>query len=228
MKDLRRALPALGKVVGRAHMYILECVLLRSDPSGILATGTDLEATLSVDIPGSCDSFGDAVVNLAELRKTLTGAKAVDPVTIESTGDGFASVTVGAMTHKLATPKQDRWTDTTTVTGPARHVDAGELATILGDCAAAMGDAVTHYYLCGIALQRGADGNLVAVAANSHVLHKVLTEIAWPVDTGIIVPRLAVNALLHALKTASGDMSITIGEKACRLHRRRLPPDLQG
>ena len=212
VKDLRRALPALGKVVGRSSIPILECVILRSYPSGILATGTDLEAILSVDFPGSYDSFGDAVVNLADLRKTLTGAKAGDSVTIESTGDSV-SVTIGGMTHKLAARDPADWPDITTVTGPTRHVDAGELASILADCAAAMSDEVTRYYLNGIALQRGADGNLVAVATNGHVLHKVETEIAWPVETDIIVPRLAVTALLHVLKTASGDMSITIGEK---------------
>ena len=122
---------------------------------------------------------------------------------------------------------------------PAECVD-GELADIpesalagaLADTAAAQSDEETRYYLNGILFERTAGAFLRTAATDGHRLHIHDTGWHWPAmgvertntETGetdrepsVIVPRLAVTALLHCLKGATIARDVLIESDGHRL-----------
>ena len=53
---------ALGSVASKSPLPLLSCVLLEADKSGLRVTGTDLDVTTSVLVPGSASASGKAAV----------------------------------------------------------------------------------------------------------------------------------------------------------------------
>ncbi|MYF07554.1 MAG: hypothetical protein F4233_06630 [Rhodospirillaceae bacterium] len=228
VRDLRAALAACGKIVGAGGhaIPILHCVLFDASESSVTVTGTDLDCTVTAEMPVSAASAGQCAVNFKELRKCLTKRPVGEAVTILA--DGTASrvtVTVGMAQHVLTAFGPGDWPRPVAVdSGEIAEIGAADLHSVLTDVQAAMSSEETRYYLNGALLERGPDDTLQAVATDGHRMHVRSTDVAWPdmgfaeidADTDemvgrksqVILPRVAVERLAVLTKDSAGDVMV--------------------
>ncbi len=184
---------------------------------------TDTDVTVRLDLP--CEIIGAGVVNGADRLLKMKPERIEfddDLVILES---GRRRLTIGTY------PAQE-WPDAPDV-GDADAFGA-DVITAIRECAVAMSDEETRYYLRGVFIDRRAGA---VVATNGHIMRVVpMSEIAADKD-GVIIPRETIE-LMRMLTDAAPARHIRLGAErfeiagdgwslASRYVRGEFPPDWQ-
>lgn len=178
---------------------------------------------------------GQAFAMALPLKKTLAYAKRGETMTVEAV-DNDVVVTRGDGRRFEDIPNGFAAAPEPLEIGATFFWPREAFAEALGRVAFAMSDEETRYYLNGILFEprpgcvEGEPGELRMVATDGHRLAACDTDLGaepadWPDSTytgaprGMIVPRLAVNILLRALKAEkSPEILVEIAENGLAIH----------
>ncbi|MPT48271.1 MAG: DNA polymerase III subunit beta [Sphingobium sp.] len=223
VKPLRGAVKAVGGVIEKRNTVpILAGLLMRSGPSTMTLTGTDLDMEISYQIDLAEAGQGKAmrvVAGSAVLDKIMAKLPADALMTMEEDTDARQiKVSCGRSRFTLPLMDADEFPEITQ--GGFDHqfeMMSAEFQAMMNAVRFAMSTEETRYYLMGIYLHV-ADGKLAAAATDGHRLARWVGELPDGAEgmPGVIIPRKAV-AVLDSLLDAVEQPKIEIGVSATRM-----------
>jgi DNA polymerase III subunit beta len=183
---------------------ILSHVLVAAQDGQVEVAGTDLDRRVAASFEAGVDEPGTAVLPADRLAGLLKGLPGDAVVTIKSDGAG-AALQCGRSRYKLpGLPPDDFPAPLEISDGAATFTFAADDVDALRAVAVAQSDEKTRFYLNGTCLH-AADGKLVMVATDGHVLITARTDIPHPTGS-IIIPRETVAAVLKM--AGNGDLAL--------------------
>ncbi|MBB3996910.1 DNA polymerase III subunit beta [Aureimonas pseudogalii] len=203
------------KVVERRNTIpILANVLVAVEDDGRLSVeGTDLDLSIRATAPAHTATVrkaGATTVPAALLSSIL--AKVKGEVRFHS-DERHAALTCGRAEFRLnELPVADFPEFASEEMPHGFTLGPAHLKRIVADVAFAISTEETRYYLNGILLERGPEGELVAVATDGHRLSKLVQRLAEPVAEmpRIIVPRKTVGLFGDIAEACDGDEAVEV------------------
>ena len=203
---------ALGSVSTKSPLPLLGCVLLEADKSGLRVTGTDLDVTTSVLVPGAVKTAGRAAVPARHfndvLRKMPKGPLAISIVSQQCEvryggGKGWSRFPVqdAAEFPRIPELKAD-----TRLSLPG---DA--LSRLIGRTGYAASTEETRPQLNGVLVQ-GNEKQVVFVSTDGHRLAKAVRKGAFGAlgKDGVIIPSRAFQAVSRTAEEATSAVDVEI------------------
>lgn len=203
---------ALGSVAAKSPLPLLGCVLLEADKGGLRVTGTDLDVTTSVVVPGSVRSPGRAAVSARHfhdvVRKMPRGELSV------AVRNGQCEVRYGGEKGWSRFPVQDpadfpRIPDLKAEATVSLEGDA--LSRLAARTVYAASTEDTRPQLNGVLVQ-GGDKQMLFVSTDGHRLARAVRKGAFAgvSKEGVIVPTRAMQAVSRTAEEATSPVQIEI------------------
>lgn len=194
---------------GRATVPILSHCRLTARGHTLTVEATDLDRHIAVAVEVEVIAEGTACLPVVRLAEALKRAPEEGPVRLETMADtGRVKMTAGRARWTFAGLQPDDFpTLGFGAIDIAFEVDADTLAGMLTRASAAASTEEVRYYLNGVCLLEGPDGNLCAVATDGHRL--ILVEAEMPEGGGGLTARIVPSASIAGiLATAAGTTEI--------------------
>ena len=203
---------AFGAVSSKSPMPLLSCVLLEADKHGLRVTGTDLEITTAVTVPGTTKTPGRAAVSARHLnevvRKMPRGALQVgfsgEQLEIKyGDGRGWSRFPVQDPSDFPRVPELKAETKIS--------LDAPAVSRLVARTAYAASTDATRPQLSGV-LVHGAADRLQLVATDGHRLARAGRKGSFSGlgKDGVIVPSRALGAVSRIADEATSPIEIEI------------------
>jgi DNA polymerase-3 subunit beta len=194
-----------GVVEARVPLPVASHLLLATEGPALRLTGTDLETTVRVSVPGEALAQGQVALpgqKFAELVRELPAL----PVTLDAENPAWITVTCGSARYRLAgAPPEDFPAPEAPGEGVRRELPADTLQAMLAQTRFAVSLDSHRAMLNGLLFELG-DGALTLVATDGHRLARARRSAEGGPDSATgIVPRKAVQQigrLLSAGQTA--------------------------
>lgn len=212
-----------GVVEKRSTMPILSNILLSCEGGKITVSATDLEIGITARASAEATKDGRVVVNARSLFEIVKESPAPE-IRLQSTGSSL-EVTSGTARFKVVAIDPAEFPTLPTSSGKSEvPLDAGELEGMIAKTYSAISTDETRPALNGLYLTEASGGEKGAfrvVATDGHRLSYVEREAAkkWKLDKGIIVPRKAVGELRRLLAEGSGELTVSVDDKAITFRR---------
>ena len=203
---------ALGSVSSKSPLPLLSCVLLEAEKGGLRVTGTDLDVTTSVFVPGVVTTPGRAAVSARHfnevIRKMPTGVLSLSIARQQcevkyGEGKGWSRFPVqdAADFPRIPELKPD-----------AKLSLAGDaLSRLIARTGYAASNEETRPQLNGVLIQ-GNDKQVVFVSTDGHRLARAIRKGGFSGlgKEGVIVPSRALQAVNRTAEEATSPMEIEI------------------
>src|SRR5436309_7273171 len=203
---------ALASVSTKSPLPLLSCMLLEADSEGLRITGTDLDVTTSVALPGAVKKPGRAAVSARHfhevVRKMSKGEVTLTVV------DGQCEVRYGGGKGWSRFPTQDP-ADFPRIpelkAEASLKLDGDALGRLVARSAYAASTEETRPQLNGVLLQ-GGDGKIAFVSTDGHRLARATHQgtFAGLSKDGVIIPSRALQAVSRGAEDATGPVEIEI------------------
>jgi len=203
---------AFGAVSSKSPMPLLSCVLLEADKNGLRVTGTDLEITTAVTVPGTTKTPGLAAVSARHLnevvrkmpRRALRAGFSGEQLEIKyGDGRGWSRFPVQDPSDFPRVPELKAETRIS--------IDAAALSRLVARSAYAASSDATRPQLSGV-LVHGATDRLQLVATDGHRLARAGRKGGFSGlgKDGVIVPSRALGAVSRIADEATSPIDIEI------------------
>lgn len=181
----------------KSTMPVLACANLTAKGKTLTVTGTDLNVTVTTEVPCDGDA-GVAIVDakdLAVLMARLPGSE----VRLSLSGN-VLTVKAKSTTHKLTTISPSSWNKTQGAPGKWQAVPGAEFAAGLRLCEPSVCRDLTRFHLNGMLL-RGDGGRLRVISTDGHRMHAAERKMAATLPD-MIVPEKATKAIARLVEDA--------------------------
>jgi DNA polymerase-3 subunit beta len=228
-QPLVSALATIAKVINKRDTTLaMGCVVIDSRGSAVRMSGATLRAWAHVEIDGLDTSPGIIAVDLAALQNAVTKSKAAS-FRLVDVGARLSVQPDGGAAIQLAKGAVELWPQPSPgFLEECQQPFALPAAQLRADLARAMvcvSTEETRYYLNGVFLHAVDDGATLRIASTDG--HR-LCRITRPAPEGMpadmpdsIVPRQSVEAILHVLAKAAGDVELAVGPALFRFRSGR-------
>ncbi len=195
----------------KSTMPILANVLLRTDGKDkILVAATDLNVTVSAELPCKVDVEGGITVGAKHLHEIVKGLPG-ESLSFKRADNNYAEIRAGKVNYKVVGmndrefPKLPNHREV-----KFNKVDAATLRDLVAKTFFSISTDETRYHLNGVMFE--CDGKIGRmVSTDGHRLSKVERPMDGPKLTqGIIIPRKGLMELRRALETADGQVEFGI------------------
>lgn len=203
---------AMGSVSAKSPMPLLSCLLLEAEKNGVRVTGTDLEITTAVVVPGTVGAIGKAAVSgrhfsdvvkkipRGELQLALNG----EQLEVRY-GDGKGWAKFPTQDHSDYPRVPDLKPETRIA------LDGETLARMAARTGYAASTDASRPQLSGV-LVHGSEKQLVLVATDGHRLARASRKGAFTglAKDGVIIPSRALAAVSRTAEEATGPVEVEI------------------
>ena len=214
--DLRAAVTRAAKIIDRrSSVPVLSCLVIDSRGGGCTVYANNLDLALSIPVRADVETPGRLCVNAAALLDLLKGldAKGGGVEIVADDGAAVASLVCGRGRYQLAVRAAGDYPILTGVDADksvALDLDARQFADDLARASFAVSTEETRYYLNGVCMIPEGPAVLALVATDGHRLARVRRPMPATErrdnfhidDSGLIVPRFAVAAIVAAVGKA--------------------------
>lgn len=221
---LLRSLSHVQSAVERRNTIpILANVLLRAEDGALAMTTTDMDLEINESVAATVQAPGATTAPAHTLHDIIR--KMPDGSAIELAVDGSGNtmtVKAGRSTFKLSCLPVGDFPELGGTDMPVNFaMPAAELRALIDRTKFAMSTEETRYYLNGIYIHAGANGNLKvlrAVATDGHRLARFEMPLPDGADAmpGVIIPRKAVGELRKLLDEAADTIEIGLSQSKVR------------
>lgn len=195
---------------------ILACVLVEAKGGKVSISGTDLDNTLTFDLPAESVAPGALCVDAARLLKIVSAADGDGQVALEQGKDGEVSVSTSGVKYKLPSLPAVDWPSSTFEADISFKVDGTDFRRLFTKTAFAISTEETRYYLNGVYLHTRDDKTLTGVATDGHRL--AMAHMGLPSGaenlSGMIVPRKTCRVIR---KIAKGGIRVDISNDSLKM-----------
>ena len=213
--SLLRPLGHVQSVVERRNTIpILANVVLRAEDGRLSLTATDMDMDIATEV--GCAVATSGITTMSAHMLYDIARKLPDGAEVElAVADGHANISAGRSSFRLPTLPVEDFPAISSSDLPVNFtLTAVDLRDLIDATRFAISTEETRYYLNGIYLHKGEEGNLCAVATDGHRL--ALTRQALPSGASqipsVILPRKAVGELRKLLDDYDGDVSAGLSE----------------
>lgn len=194
-----------GVVEARVPLPIASHLLLATEGPALRLTGTDLETTVRVSVPGEALAQGQVALPAQKFAELVRELPAL-PVTLDAENPAWITVTCGSARYRFAgAPPEDFPAPEAASEGVCREIPADTLQSMLAQTRCAVSLDSHRAMLTGLLFELD-DGALTLVATDGHRLARARRSAEGGTDSATgIVPRKAVQQigrLLSAGQTA--------------------------
>jgi DNA polymerase-3 subunit beta len=203
---------AFASVSSKSPMPLLSCLLLEADQGGLRVTGTDLEVTTAVIVPGAVKSGGRVAVSARHLNEVVRKIPKGE-LQLGVAGEQF-EIRYGGGKGWSRFPVQDA-TDFPRVPELKADgriaVEGDVLARLVARTVYAASTDATRPQLSGVLVQ-GTEKQLTFVSTDGHRLARATRQGSYGAlgKDGVIVPSRALAAISRTAEEATGPVEIEL------------------
>jgi DNA polymerase III subunit beta len=201
----------VSAVASRPTLPVLGGVRLDAADGRLRVTGTDLETTITTDVPAEVAADGAVLVPSGALRK-LFAAKHPKGTTVTLTSDpdsGKLHITAAAGRGRVRLLDLDDFPAAPADGRPVADVPAATVQAWAAVVAAASDDQARPV-LCSVLLEVGPEAQVTAAATDSYRLHVHTGQAAVHDQVALLVPADALATVVKAAKAAKAEQ-VTVG-----------------
>ena len=210
-ENLNRALSIVNKAVKeRTPLPITKCILLSAEGNRLKLTATNLEITISCQIPVELEDAGQACIPAREFSN-LIETFPNDVVYLQTLPKNRLSIECSNSKNKLAGMSVDDFPPSLQVSGTQFELAAKDLRLALSRVIIAASGEETRPVLSGVEVKVGQDLSLAAADGFQLAVEKI-ASISIDKGVEIIIPSSALGELNKLLGGEEEKVLVTIGE----------------